>query len=116
MARSRTPSTGTRINKQSQPALREQVAQLTDAVTRLAQEVGVLREVLDSIRDDFAWALNNDSFRSAPAMAMHVTSVPRDPLANDFGERINRLTANDLPDAPPADETPAKPRGQSELF
>ena len=29
---------------------------------------------------------------------MHITSMPRNPLASDFGKRLNRFRPEDLPD------------------
>src|SRR5438477_4105355 len=79
------------------PAATEEIQALRSAVERLADEVKVLRQVLDEVRDDFAWALKNpDKFRCVPGIHP-LTSMPKDPLARDFGERLNRLSAKDLP-------------------
>lgn len=98
------------------PAASDEVRELRAAVERLADEVNVLRRVLDELRDDFAWALNNrDQFRCAGAMSP-LTSMPKDPLATDFGERLNRFTAADLPDDPAGDDAPPAPAGPRDLF
>lgn len=76
------------------------IEQLGENVHELKEEVRVLRQVLDEIRDDIGWAMNNrEEFRCqrSERPIMHVTSMPKDPLAPDFGERINRLSARDLP-------------------
>jgi hypothetical protein len=84
---------------------------LITAVEALRCEVQVLREVLDAIRDDFAWALKNRAFRcDGMPPAFHLTSMPADPLAADFGERINRLKPEDVP---PEQEPPPTTSGGS---
>ena len=79
----------------------EFVRRLIDAVEDLAGELKVLRTVLDEIRDDFGWAISNDRFRPE-TQAVPLTSMPRDPLAPDWSERLNRFGPGDLPD----EETP----------
>jgi hypothetical protein len=84
--------------------LSDKLTDLTDAVERLANQIGLLRQVLDEFRDDFGWALNNDRFRSTPehTIAAHA------PLAQDPDDHL------DLP--APADEPveePATPDGNS---
>jgi hypothetical protein len=79
---------------------------LAEAVERLADEVHVLRDVLGEVRDDLAWALHNDRLRPARphVPVVPLTSMPLDPLAPDFGERLNRYGPQDLPaemQAPP---------------
>src|SRR5437867_10336154 len=76
---------------------------IADAVEKLAGEVEILRGIIDRLQDDFAWALNNDAFGRAdlshkPALPMHVTSMPLDPLAPDWQERVNRFRPEDILD------------------
>jgi hypothetical protein len=68
----------------------EALARLVEAVERVSEELSALYQILDQIRDDFGWALKNDRFRTIPEAAM-VTSLPRDPLAPDWNERVNRI-------------------------
>jgi hypothetical protein len=86
---------------------------LVDAVDRLANEVQVMRQVIDEIRDDFAWGLNNDAFRQAPRRTvppMVLKSMPLDPRAPDFGRRINQYRQEaETPDADEED-LPEEPR------
>ena len=69
-------------------------------VERLEAEMRCIRETLDRLQDDFAWSLNNDPAREdtwRPASApIHITSLARDPLAADFGERIDKVPAEEL--------------------
>jgi hypothetical protein len=79
------------------------IQRIADAVEKLAGEVEVLRGIVDRLQDDFAWALNNDAFGRGelhrdPGPPMHITSMPRDPLAPDWHERVNRFRPEDLPD------------------
>lgn len=75
----------------------EHVDRLADAVEEVAGQLEVLRQVLDEIREDFQWAVRNDRFRSEHPCAP-LTSLPADPLAPDFGERVNRVKPEDLPE------------------
>jgi hypothetical protein len=81
----------------------DSMKRIADAVEKLAGEVEVLRGVIDRLQDDLAWALNNDAFAGnnrhrEPCPPMHITSMPRDPLASDWHERLNRFRPEDLPD------------------
>lgn len=69
------------------------------ATLELAQELRGIREVLDEIREDITWAIRNVvGERPAWRPIQPLTSMPLDPLVPDFGARVNRLTAADLPD------------------
>jgi hypothetical protein len=90
----------------------DSLERIAEAVEKLAGEVGVLREILDRFQDDFAWALNNDAFRSGEfrrekSLPMHITSMPRDALAPDWSERINRFGPEDVADDTLEPEQPA---------
>jgi hypothetical protein len=74
-----------------------QVAALAAHTEALAQRVQVLTQAVDDFREDIEWALRNDKLSYERGTAIHITSMPKDPLAADFGERINRYTAADLP-------------------
>src|SRR5438046_1469719 len=82
----------------------EVLERLVHAVESVAGQIEVLRTVLDEIREHLGWAIQNDCFR-CPAHACPVTSMPTDPTAADWGERLNRFSTRDLP----ADETVAAP-------
>jgi hypothetical protein len=91
MARATTPPDG------------DVLGRLVEAVERLAAEVAVMRQVIDEIRDDFAWGLDNDAFRarSAGPPPVVLKSMPLAPCAPDFGRHVNRHVATESP-APPA--------------
>jgi hypothetical protein len=62
---------------------------IAEAVQKLKREVESLRGVIDRLQDEVAWAFDNDTFRrgkarSESAIPMHITSMPRDPLAPDW--------------------------------
>lgn len=101
----------------------EQVAQLTAAVQSLTQQVETLaghveivHQVLDEIREDIGWALQNDSFSTRRSdewlPVTHITSMPKDPCAPDFHERVNRFSAKDLPLQQQEDSTPSSADNQ----
>lgn len=119
MARSRSPAPGPVTKSPNTQPLAEEVRELRDAVTRLSDEVAVLRSVLDEVRDELGWVCNNREEFRCPHPVMHITSMPLDPLAPDFGERVNKYSAKDLAELSSTD-TPAPPtRGdpsQRDLF
>ena len=71
--------------------------QLTSTVDTLAQEVRVLREAIDELREVLDWTMKN---RDAPANdpLLPITSLPSDPGDDNFGEKIDRTTPDDLRD------------------
>lgn len=60
-------------------------------------ELSAIREALDGIRDDVAWWLRNHR-QEQWLPVQPITSMPLDPLAQDWAERLNKVTAADLPD------------------
>jgi hypothetical protein len=96
-------------------AAESQLDRLIDAVETVAEQLQVLREVIDEIREEFQWAIRNDRLR-CPGQVVHVTSMPADPCAEDWAERVNRLTAEDLPSDDASAEPRAESSGQRSLF
>lgn len=88
------------------------VERLADAVDSLVEEIHLLAQSLDDLREEFSWAIRNDPLR-AP---YRLTSMPLDPTAPDFAERLNQLTPADLPPAQVAPPTHARPAHQGELW
>lgn len=88
--------------------VREEVAELRSAIEQLSMEIQVLRQVLDELRDDYGWALQNSKIRSLPPPFV-LTSMPADPLSRDW--QLNRLSAADLPPEPPT-----SPPSRTSLF
>ena len=64
------------------------VVLLSDAIIDLRDEIKILRQVLDEVREELSWANNNapDLLSQVDARnAMHrITSLPLDPTARDF--------------------------------
>ena len=101
------------------PALSgEQIDALTAAVEKLTDTVHVLGQILDDLRDDFAWALQNSEPLPRVPGNPPLTSMPKDPLAKNFGERLNRFTTDDLPDElkAPGQGVPMGAPRQADLF
>jgi hypothetical protein len=75
---------------------------IVDTVDKLAKEVESLCSVIHGVEEDVASALDNakpprSKAQGESAFPMHITSMPRDPLAPDFGKRLNRFRPEDLP-------------------
>ena len=78
----------------------QQIETLTDEVKSLRDEIEVLRNVLDELRDSVQWAVNNGILpRYDATKPLQITSLPLDPAAADFHERVNVVSLADLPDA-----------------
>src|SRR6185436_18843423 len=77
------------------------VLQLTGQVKELSGQVQLLLQAIDDVREEFQWAVRNDRLGGAREEqwkpVTHITSMPKDPCATDFGERVNRYSAMDLP-------------------
>ena len=74
-----------------EPKRSASVERLTDAVNRLADELRVVRDVLDDVREDLNWVTRN----SIPGRAIQHTRVirmARDPLAADAREHLELRT------------------------
>jgi hypothetical protein len=69
--------------------LREQMQELTREVHALREEVQVLRMSIDEFRDDLVHVLRNPPEHIPPPIRIH--SLPLDPTAADFGDRINAV-------------------------
>jgi hypothetical protein len=99
----------TQSSKRSDRTDSAEIDRLAAAVERLAEEVRVLRDALDDFGADFRWAARNDKL-GGPMFVL--TSMPSDPAAPDWAERLNRLTASDVP----AHNSPVQPRRQAALW
>ena len=70
---------------------RQQAERLTDVVGKLAEEVRVVRDVLDDIREDLSWITRN----GVPTRSIDHTRVlrmARDPLAPDARDHLELRT------------------------
>lgn len=63
------------------------VERLTNAVNRLADEVRVVRDVLDETREDLGW-LTRNGVPHQPTVHTQVVRMARDPLSPDWNERL----------------------------
>ena len=93
----------TSINQERERASSDQVCDLTDAVLILTEQVRMLRLAVDEIGEELGWAIRTRVLdRLPPPSPARITSLPLDPLAENFHEHINAVTPADLP----ADELP----------
>lgn len=68
------------------------------AIDRLTEEVRVLRQTVDELREEVQWGVRNALDPPQERLpARRITSLPLDPCAEDFAERVNALTPEDLP-------------------
>jgi hypothetical protein len=72
------------------------IERLTEQLDNVGQELAGIRETLDTIRDDIAWWLKNQR-REQWLPVQPITSMPVDPAAPDWADRLNRFTAADVP-------------------
>ena len=70
-----------------EPRRSEHIERLTDAVNHLAEEVRVVRDVLDEVRDDFGW-LTRNGIPGQRTVHTQLLQMARDPLAPDANERL----------------------------
>jgi hypothetical protein len=78
---------------------------LTDAVNHLADELRVVRDVLDETREDLGW-LTRNGLPQQPIVHTQLLRMARDPLAPDWRERLvfHRFSAGDAADPQIASE------------
>ena len=78
--------------RQSADGVSDDVAEFTDEVRKLREEVQVLRDVLSEVHEELQWAVRNGLLPHDVAAPMRrITSMPLDPEAPDFAERINAI-------------------------
>ncbi len=70
-----------------EPARLQHLERLTDAVNRLADEVRVVRDVLDETREDLSWITRN-GLPHPPTVHTQLVRMPVDPLSQDWNERL----------------------------
>ena len=117
MPRTRKESLTTGSLEDESSVLPEKIDELKGAIERVGDELSVLREVLDEVMELLGWAMNNSDRFHCTSPYVPLTSMPRDPLAPDFGERINRLSGKDLPEEANSNHAPPETlSGQRELW
>jgi hypothetical protein len=67
----------------------ETLADVLAELQRIREELRVAWEAIDELRECLDHALRNPP--EEPQPRLHITSLALDPLAEDFGERINSL-------------------------
>ena len=124
--------------KPESPATNQVVEDLVSCVSELVDQVAILREAIDDLREEFAWAVQNGRVPQQLSPPFLLKSMPKDPTAPDWAARLNQATADPQtpevteqdeesvagddgmtkPDEPPTDKTdsdepnPAAPPGQ----
>jgi len=68
-----------------------QAEHLIGSILQLRDEVHVLREAIDELREELQYLVRNPDHSAAREQLprLRVTSLASDPTAEDFGERIN---------------------------
>ena len=92
------------------------IERLIRIVGDLSQEVRRLRTAVDHLRQECECALRGVIRNETHRPVMHITSMPKDPCAADFGERVNRLNPDDLPPEGEPPQSPQTPNRQGELW
>lgn len=93
----------------------EYVLKLRESVDELREEVQVLRNVVDELRGLIEWATRNpeptvDQWRQAH----RIFSIPLDPAAPDFHERLNEVEPSEV--TTPTAVSSDLPKDQRKLF
>ncbi len=68
------------------------LARLTDAVNHLAEELRVVRDVMDEIREDLGWITRN-GIPGRHCEHTHIVRMARDPLAPNANASLRVLTS-----------------------
>lgn len=81
------------LDKHAAPPLE---AVLTDAVQRLHEELARLRSAIDELRDELQFAVAVQSCLPRTDPPLRITSLPKDPAAANFFDRINAVSAEQI--------------------
>lgn len=71
-------------------SIHDRLEHLSDVVHEAVEELGVLRDIEDEKAADLQWAVRNGQ------PEFHVTSMPLDPAAPDWGKQLNRYSPADV--------------------
>lgn len=94
--------------------------EIAESVDRLTAELRVIRDVLDDLRTELQYIVRNPGeYRVVESMErFRVTSLPLDPAAEDFEERVNAVPTETVAElrtaagnAPEQKRGPASQRG-----
>lgn len=96
---------------------------LIESIDSLREEVEVLRNAVDDLRIEVQYLVRNPGeYRVAETIErLRVTSLPLDPAADDFGERVNAVPEETVAELRTAAETaqerkPRQATSQRDLF
>lgn len=84
-------------------AIHDRLEHIAEVVRENTEEIGVLRDAIDEEKEVMEWAAQNDK------PIFRLTSMPVDPAALDFAQKLNSLRPEDLPAA-------EEPTRQATLF
>lgn len=72
--------------------------ELSKSIEELREELVLLRATVDELVVEAQWANRNSEERHPPRELLRpITSMPLDPCADDWAERLNQFSARDLP-------------------
>lgn len=84
---------------------------------RLLEELAMARQMLEEIQDDLAWAIMSQHDRNQVGpIPLRITSLPLDPCAPDWAERVNRFSAADVCGSTKTEHAPPIRKQQGHLF
>ena len=68
-------------------------SELIESIDALRDEVEVLRNAVDELREELQYLVRNpgESRASEPVEPLRVTSLPLDPAADGFGQQVNTV-------------------------
>ena len=76
-------------SQDTSPVTNQTVDELAGVVEQLIQQIVVLRQAIDEIGLDLQWAIRKCVVEPLPLPS--ITSLPSDPLAENFAERVNTV-------------------------
>jgi hypothetical protein len=82
-------------------SIHDRLEHLSEVVREVIEELGILRDIEDEKAADLQWAVRNGQ------PVFHVTSMPLDPAAPDWGKQLNRYSPADVPAVNDANQTAA---------
>lgn len=92
----------------------EDAATLLD---RLLEELAMARQMLEEIQDDLAWVMMSQHDRNEVVRTpLRITSLPLDPCAPDWAERVNQSSAADVLGHSKTDSVMPARKQQGHLF
>ena len=105
------------------PEQKTQDSLLAESVDQLTAEMRVIRDVLDDLRIELQYLVRNpaENRGSETIERLRVTSLPLDPAAEDFDQRVNAVPEKTIAELRTAaetaqDEKPSPTTSQRGLF